>query len=321
MNEISRPNGEQSGKLDGRSKHLWIKDTRSKLRHIHKPPSFLYARGNMELVKVGDSGRFYGVPGTAYTYICIVGARRHTEYGRYVTREVIKALRGQQIIVISGLATGIDTVALETALEFDIPVIAVIGSGLDDSVIYPPMNVDLVHRIVDKGGLVLSEYDDMTRATKWSFPLRNRIMAGLSDAIIVIEGTYKSGTLITAKLGLEFGRDVIAVPGPITSPESQGPLSLIESGATPLMHPGHILEILGLESPELIIREKTLRENAYERTSPEERAVLESIASEPLDRDEIMERVEYPINKLQIILTMLEIKGLIMERNGKILRL
>ena len=317
MNETSRPNHRQGHE----SQHLWIKDTRSKLRHIHKPPSFLYARGNMDLVKVGDSGRFYGVPGSAYTYICIVGARRHTEYGRYVTREVIKALRGQQIIVISGLATGIDTVALETALEFDIPVIAVIGSGLDDSVIYPPMNVDLVHRIIDKGGLVLSEYDDMTRATKWSFPLRNRIMAGLSDAIIVIEGTYKSGTLITAKLGLEFGRDVIAVPGPITSPESQGPLSLIESGATPLTHPGHILEILGLESPELIIREKTLRENAYARTSPEERTVLESIASEPLDRDEIMERVEYPINKLQIILTMLEIKGLIMERNGKILRL
>lgn len=292
---------------------IWIKDTRSKLRQIHNPPSFLFSKGNPDLLLSPDMD--------AYTYICIIGARKNTEYGHYVTREIIKSLRDQRIIIVSGLATGIDTIALETALEFDMPAIAVLGCGLDDSVMYPASNIDLAHRIVEKGGLILSEYEDLTRATKWSFPLRNRIMAGLSDAIVVIEGTSKSGTLITARLGLEFGREVIAVPGPITSPESQGPLSLIDAGAMPLTYPGQILQILGLESPELIIREKTLRENAYQRISPEEKAVMESIVNEPLDRDEIMQRIEFPIHKLQIVLTMLEIKGLIMERNGKIIKL
>jgi DNA processing protein len=296
------------------TKLVWIKDVTSKLRELHNPPAFLYAKGDIGLINPNYAS---GAP----TYICIVGARSHTEYGRYVTREILKALRGQEIVVISGLATGIDTVAMETALLFNMPVIGVLGSGLDDSSVYPADNVSLVHRIIAAGGLVLSEYDDATKATKWAFPLRNRIMAGLSDAIVVIEGTSRSGTLITARLGLEFGRDIIAVPGPITSPLSQGPLSLIEAGATPLTHPGHILDILGLESPLMILREQTARENAYERTSPEERRVMECIASEPLDRDEIMARTDFPIHKLQIILTMLEIKNLIIERNGKIMRL
>jgi DNA processing protein len=299
------------------TKRLSMADFDTKLKDVYQPPSFLYAKGNENLINsalIDEDGR-------PYTYICIVGARNHTEYGRYVAREIIKALRGYPVIIVSGLAIGIDTVAHETALAFDMPTIAVLGSGIDDEVLYPYPNIDLLHRILDKGGLAISEYDDTTKATRWSFPLRNRIMAGLSDAIVVIEGGSKSGTLITAKLGLDFGREVIAVPGPITSPLSQGPLSLIDQGATPLTHPAQILQILGFESPELILYEKTLRENAYERISPEERAVLDSLSAQPLDRDEIMDAIGYPIHKLQIVLTMLEIKNLIIERQGKIMRL
>ncbi len=300
-----------------KTKRLTMSDFESKLRYIHQPPAFLYAKGNENLI----STAFIDEDGRPYTYICIVGARNHTEYGRYVAREIIKALRGHPVIIVSGLAIGIDTVAHETALFFDIPTIAVLGSGLDEDVLYPYPNIDLLHRILDKGGLAISEYDDTTKATRWSFPLRNRIMAGLSDVIIVIEGGSKSGTLITARLGLEYGREVIAVPGPITSPLSQGPLSLIDQGATPLTNPEQILQILGFESPELILYEKTLRENAYERLSSEERVVLDSLLNQPLDRDEIMTITKYPIHKLQIILTMLEIKNLISERQGKIMRL
>lgn len=294
---------------------IWIADARaSKLNEIHRPPACLYFRGDADLIR---SSRY----AEEYTYICIIGSRKHTEYGRYVTREILKVLRGQSVIVVSGLAEGIDTVALETAMEFRIPVIAVLGSGLGDSVIYPQSNIGLAHRIADGGGLVVSEHDDDVRATRWSFPLRNRIMAGLSDAIIVIEGTTKSGTMITARLGLDFGREVIAVPGPITSYLSRGPLSLISDGATPLTHPEHLLDILGLHSRDLILRERLIRENTYERLSPEELAVVRALVDQPLDRDSLRSRVRCQVHELQILLTMLEIKNLIVIRQGKIMLL
>lgn len=299
------------------TKLLSMADLDTKLDDIYQPPTTLYAKGDEDLIKSGATD----AAGRPYTYICIVGSRAHTEYGRYAAREIIKSLRGHPVVIISGLALGIDTIAHETALAFGMPTIAVLGSGLGDDVLYPYPNVGLMLEILDAGGLALSEYEDDVKPTRWSFPLRNRIMAGLSDAVIVIEGGAKSGTLITARLGLDFGREVIAVPGPITSELSQGPLSLIDQGATPLTHPSQILQILGLESDEMILREKTLRENAYERISPEERAVLDSLLAEPLDRDRILEKTGFQIRKLQVILTMLEIKNLIIERQGKIMRM
>ncbi len=299
------------------TKCLTMADFETKLRNIPQPPPVLYAKGDESLMLNGACDPH----GRPYTYICIVGARNHSEYGRYVAREIIKCLRGHPVVIVSGLAIGIDTIAHETALAFDMPTIAVLGSGLGEDVLYPRVNIDLLQRILDKGGLALSEYEDAIRATRWSFPLRNRIMAGLSDAVVIIEGSSKSGTLITARLGLDFGREIVAVPGPITSPLSQGPLSLIDQGAIPLTHPGQILRILGFESEEMTLHDKTLRDHAYERVSQEERAVLDALLDMPIDRDEITSKTGYPIHKLQVILTMLEIKNLIVERRGKIMRL
>lgn len=287
--------------------------------------------------------------------ICIIGARKHTAYGVLVVKAIVKELARFDPIIISGLATGIDTVALETALEHNLKTIAVIGSGLDDDSIYPRENLLLTYQITGSGGIIVSEYVEGTPAMKHHFPRRNRIMAGLADIIIIIEGSRKSGTLITARLGLEFGKDIVCVPGSIFSPLSQGPLSLIEQGAIPLTQISDILEVLHLEEKnsqlefkfdieksaeeakqvgggkktypifddstqnlKIIREEQTLAEKYY-RCSEEELGIL-NLLNEPLDKQQLLEISQYRLSELQIILIQLEIKGYITEKYGKIVR-
>lgn len=292
--------------------------------------------------------------------VCIIGARKHTAYGVLVVKAIIQELARFDPIIISGLATGIDTVTLETALEHNLKTIAVIGSGLDDDSIYPRENLLLTYQIARSGGIIVSEYEEGTPALKQHFPRRNRIMAGLADIIIIIEGTRKSGTLITARLGLEFGKDIVCVPGSIFSPLSQGPLSLIEQGAIPLTQISDILEVLHLEeknsqlefkfdqthdappdNPDNTEKRKSDRKTyknleeypqnlkiiREEQTlaekyyrCSEEELGILNLLDEPLDKQELLEVSQYKLGALQIILIQLEIKGYITEKYGKIVR-
>lgn len=190
------------------------------LRETPDPPKLLYYRGNLDLLML---------PMTS-----VVGTRKPTPYGIEVTEIVINKLASTQVVV-SGLAYGIDALAHQQTLEMSGKTIAVLGSGLDPASIYPAEHRKLAEEIIEKGGLLLSEYPVGSPPLKFHFPARNRIIAGLSPQLIVIEAGEVSGTLITAQLALDYNREVWAVPGPITSELSRGTNMLLAAGARPLV--------------------------------------------------------------------------------------
>jgi DNA processing protein len=189
-----------------------------RLREIPDQPQQLYIRGTFPYIEHG-------------IYLAIVGSRTMTEYGKQACSSIIKALKGYPVVIISGLAYGTDTYAHTVALREHVPTIAVPGSGLSNKVLYPQSNRKLAECIIEHGGCLLSEYEPTFKAQRWSFPKRNRIMAGLCDAVIVIQAENRSGTRITARLATEYNRDVFAVPGDITCPYSEGCHRLIQEGA------------------------------------------------------------------------------------------
>ncbi len=265
------------------------------------PPKELYLEGTLP-----DSNEF--------TYLTVVGSRRVTRYGQEACESLIHGLSGQPIAIISGLAIGTDTIAHKAALDAGLPTIAIPGSGLDRSVLHPPSNVRLADRIVEQGGALLSELPPMAPAGIHTFPRRNRIMAGLSKATLIIEAGEKSGTLITARLALDYNREVGAVPGSIFSPQSYGTNQLIRQGATPITGSADLLEMLGFKSNEEN-KAKTLDLNLL---SPAEKVIVELLMIEPLPRDELIRRLERPTNEINVLLATMEIKGLIKEALGEI---
>ena len=275
------------------------------LNEIPDKPKGLYICGNSSLLSRTD-----------LTYICIVGSRRHSTYGYDVCKELIYGLKDLPVVIISGLALGIDTIVHKTALEVGIPCIAVPGSGLDPDIIYPRSNAGLAEEIISSGGLLISEYEPSFRASPWSFPMRNRLMAGLSHAVLIIEGEEDSGTLITARLALEYNRDVLAVPGSIFSQTSSGPLALIKRGANPICSTSDLLEALNLHS-NLELKDEAHVNEKYQQCTDEELEVLQFL-KEPLAKDELLKQSGIQKSKLDVILSILEIRGLIIEELGYI---
>jgi len=258
------------------------------------------------------------VPDWKRKLLCIVGARKNTSYGKEATETLIEGLRGYPITVISGLALGIDSIAHRAALKNNLPTIAIPGSGLSLEVLYPQSHTRLAQEIIDNGGTLLSEFNPEFKATQWSFPQRNRIMAGISNATLVIEAEKKSGTLITARLATEYNRDVLTVPGNIFNTTSQGPHMLIRLGAVPIRDSDDILEALHLEKVEDNIQNN---EEKYFDCSEKEMLII-NLLIEPLPRDEILRQVniehQIPVGEAQTLLSLLELKGLIKETLGEI---
>lgn len=182
--------------------------------------------------------------------IAVVGSRKYTQYGRSAVEYVVRGLRGYNIVIVSGLALGIDSLAHRAALANNIHTVAVPGSSIDPKHIYPRSNFGLSEEILKKGGTLLSEFEADSPIFPSNFPQRNRIMAGMSHATLVVEATPKSGTLITARLALEYNREVYAIPGSILSDSSRGTNELIRDGATPVLSASDIIEGLGLVKKE-----------------------------------------------------------------------
>jgi DNA processing protein len=244
-------------------------------------------------------------------YLTVVGSRKYSDYGKTVCEYLIAGLRGYPICIISGLALGMDGIALRAALAAQLPTVAVPGSGLSDKAIHPKTNIGIRDAILEAGGCVLSEFEDDFRATLYSFPQRNRIMAGLAHATLIIEAKLKSGTLITSKYATEYNRDVFTVPHPIFSSTSEGPHMLLRLGATPITKPEDILDAFGF------IQGGLFAPKDYSDCSPDEMLVV-NLLSEPLERDEIIRTINKPIHVTQAILSIMEIKGLIREEMGEI---
>jgi DNA processing protein len=245
-------------------------------------------------------------------YLCVVGSRKYSQYGKEVCEFLINGLRGQSITIVSGLALGMDSIAHRAALKAGLPTVAVPGSGLAEKNLYPSTNRGLAEEILQQGGALLSEFDDDFIATPYSFPQRNRIMAGMSHATLVIEAELKSGTLITSKYATEYNRDVFTVPHSIFSKTSEGPHMLLRLGATPITQPTDIVTALGLRQEESLFQTRD-----YSDCSSDEKELIE-ILREPMSRDQIIRALGKPVYATQTILATMEIKGLIVEQMGEI---
>jgi DNA processing protein len=245
-------------------------------------------------------------------YLAVVGSRKYSDYGKAVCEQLIKGLAGQSICIVSGLALGIDAIAHRAALAAGLATIAVPGSGLSEKVLYPSSHRGLAQTILEKGGCLISEFEDDFKATLWSFPQRNRIVVGLSHATFVIEAELKSGTLISSKYAIDFNRDVFTIPHSIFSKTSEGPHMLLRLGATPITQSADIIAALGLKTTDTLFEKRD-----YSDCSADELEVVE-ILSESRSRDEVIRMLEKPIHVSQTILAIMEIKGLIEETMGEI---
>lgn len=247
-------------------------------------------------------------------FLTIVGSRNCSSYGKEVCKFLISGLRGYPIVIVSGLANGIDRTAHEVALDTGLPIIAFPGSGLDDATLYPRENVSLAYKILCAGGALISEYPSYTKGNVWTFPQRNRLMAGLSKATLLIEGINESGSRITARLATEYNRDVGAVPGSIFSETSEAPHELIKLGATPITNPSDLLELLGFYP------EKQPALEIFKNCTHEEQSVLKLLI-EPLSRDELIRKTTLSTHKINILISQMEIRGLIQHHDGIVRRL
>ena len=214
------------------------KDFPLQLLEIPEPPKKLYIKG--------------ALPPVNALYLAVVGSRKYTSYGKEACEKIIYDLgrsnvKGQMsIVIVSGLALGIDAIAHRAALDAGLTTVAFPGSGLQDSVLYPAANFNLGQKIIESGGALISEFEPDFKATPYSFPQRNRLMAGISRGVLIVEAEEKSGTLITARLATEYNRDVFVVPGSIFSPQSKGIQQLLKLGATPVSSGIDILEHWGI---------------------------------------------------------------------------
>lgn len=244
--------------------------------------------------------------------LAVVGSRKYSGYGREMCEALIAGLADSPVTIVSGLALGIDSIAHRAALRHGLQTIAIPGSGLDRKAIHPHSHANLADEIVENGGGLLSEHDDLMPAGVWIFPKRNRIMAGLCHATLVIEAEKKSGTLITSRLATEYNREVGCVPGPATSPTSDGPHMLIRLGAALIRDRNDILELLGLkrkdEAPTLI---------DINDLSEEEKIFIKILES-PCSKDDLIIKSKLDTGSASAVLSLLEIKGLIIEELGEI---
>lgn len=292
------------------------------LRQIERPPPFIDLCGAP-------------IPETGYKFLCIVGARRYTQYGEEVVRHLISGLKDQPIIIVSGLAIGIDSIAHEQALSCNLKTIAIPGSGLDESVIYPPSHLYLAKKIIAASNTLISPFEPNQGSTLWTFPVRNRLMAGLCHATLVIEGREGSGTLLTAKHAIEFNREVMIVPGSIFSDTAYGPHLLYKEGAIPVTKPEEILDTLGLINTTIrpakkstnslfsksksfftntakIQEENTDRSDQFStQLSNEEKNIITILKSQSLSNSDLLQKTGLSVIDLNIHLTNLEAENLI----------
>jgi DNA processing protein len=266
----------------------------AQLKQIDQPPPILYLRGAFS-----DEDAWA---------VAIVGTRAVTAYGRQVTEEIATTLAHNGVTVVSGLARGVDAIAHSAALKAGGRTLAVLGSGVDR--IYPPENRALAEKITSQGA-VISDYAPGTPPESANFPPRNRIISGLSLAVVVIEAAETSGSLITASFAAEQGRDVFAVPGNIFAPQSKGTNRLIANGAKPMLAVKDILDALDLTRN---LERREIRKVLP--SDPTEAALFQLIGAEPLHVDEIRAQTGLPIDRVSSALTMMELKGMVRQVGG-----
>jgi DNA processing protein len=264
----------------------------AQLKAIFDPPPTLYLRGSGDPALLGRRA------------VAVVGARSCSPYGAQVARMLGRELTAAGLLVVSGLARGIDGEAHRGALEAGSPTVGVLGCGIDRD--YPAVNATLSRRMEEEG-LVVSEYEAGVEPAPWRFPARNRIIAGLCEAVVVVEARERSGALITADFALEEGREVFAVPGEITSALSAGSNALLKLGAAPLTGSGDVLDALGID-------------RATAQVDPEvseaAQRVLALVRDGAAAADDLTVRASLDAGSVSVALTELELAGLVAAADG-----
>jgi len=268
------------------------------LREIPDPPRSLYMRG--------------APPPENHKLLAVVGSRRMSRYGKEACEYIIRGLAGYPVSIVSGLALGVDGTAHRAALSAGLHTVAIPGSGLDDSVLYPASHRSLARDILKAGGALVSEEEPTFRARPESFPKRNRIMAGMAHATLVIEATEQSGTMITARLAVDYNRDLLCVPHPVFSEGGAGGHLFMKLGAAPVRSADDIIDLFGFEG-------HSKEAPGSEILTSEEQAVL-NLLSEPMERDELVRALKFPINRTNALLLEMELKELIEETFGEVRR-
>ena len=264
------------------------------LKEIDQPPPVLYVRGQLLLEDDWAVG--------------VVGTRRVTAYGRQVGEEVSGLLARNGVTIVSGLARGVDAIAHQAALNAGGRTLAVLGSGVDR--IYPPEHRRLAEQIIENGALI-SDYAPGTQPEAANFPPRNRIISGLSRAVVIVEAGQKSGALITASFAADQGCEVFAVPGSIYALQSKGANRLIQEGARPLLDPQEILECLNLE---MVVEQRAAR--TVLPADATEAQLFSILGPEPLHVDEIRIQANLPIETVSATLALMELKGMVRQVGG-----
>ncbi len=273
------------------------------LREIVEPPLVLYTYGQIDLLNQAG--------------VAVVGSRHPTAYGRLLADKLADELAACGLVVTSGLARGIDTIAHQGALRSG-KTLAVLGSGLDR--IYPKENRLLAKKIAARG-LVVSEFPLDSEPLSFHFPLRNRVLSGLSLACLVVEAGQKSGALITAGLALDQGREVMAVPGPVTSELSRGTHFLIKHGAKLVESVEDIVSELPFPWNEAALNQLATRKPARPELSDQEKKVLQALPeNEVIHIDELSDKIQIPVSELLTVLLSLEMKETVIQEPGKFFR-
>lgn len=259
------------------------------LSQIYDPPVILYYKGDILL--------------SDEKAIAVVGTRKMTGYGKAVTENFVKDLVNGGLTIVSGLARGVDSCAHQKTLNEGGRTLAILGGGLNN--IYPPENISMSKQIIEGHGAIISEFPPDYPSMPGNFPARNRIISGLSKGVLVTEAAQDSGSLITARLALEQGKDVFAVPGPITSTLSRGGIELIREGARIVVEAQEILDELGLGQAGEKIKIKS------EELRPSEKLILGLLEQEEQHLDEISRNLNIPVGEVSASLLKMEIKGLV----------
>ena len=280
----------------------WItynsKDYPYLLKQIDSPPMALFYRGNLKRVNFDKT-------------LSVVGSRHASTLGKENLGKILKDFYGTGMTIGSGGAAGVDTCAHENAIKNELTTIVVIGSGLDK--LYPVQNEKMFEKICQNYGVVMSEYWHDFEPLPFRFPIRNRLVSGLSRGTLIVEAAMKSGAMITANLCLEQGRELMCMPGNINNPNTQGIYHLLKNGASIVTCGQDILDVMGWEK---IKNSPQKTENINSGLSEVEQKILDEVSIEPLSADIIASRLNLEMNNLMIVLTTMELSGLIKQIEG-----
>jgi len=279
-----------------------------RLLNCYDPPTLLFYKGEADL--------------NTSKVLAIVGTRNYTDYGKKITEKIIAGLSEQEILVISGLAYGIDAIAHKAALKNQLTTVGVVGHGLDT--VYPPDHIHLVKDMLAEGGGILTQFISRTKPDKHNFPIRNRIVAGLSDATLVVETGIKGGSMITAEMANGYNRDVFAVPGRVNDHKSEGCNHLIKTNKAMLLTDAkQLLEIMGWENkksyPEVSGANSRFQRELFIELTPDERIIVDILREkETVHIDELNLRSGLSTSTVAAVILNLELRNVIQTKPGRL---